>query len=71
MYWKRSTPIRNVNRRDKLVLRTTCIKYIKFKIIKTRAGYEWVEYFYYSENLDWAACGLRALSWIYLVYSLT
>ena len=28
----------NGNRRDKVVLRTTCIKNVKFKLIKTRSG---------------------------------
>ena len=45
----------NGNRRDKVALRTTCIKNVKFKIIKTRTGCQYVGYFYYSENLNWAA----------------
>jgi len=45
----------NGNRRDKVPLRTTCIKNVKFKIIKTTTGCQYVGYFYYSENLNWAA----------------
>jgi len=47
-----------------VALRTTYIKNVKFKIIKTRIGCQCVGYLYYSENknwaaenLDWAACG--------------
>jgi len=43
------------NRRDKVVLRTTCTKNVKLKIIKTRTGCQYVGYFYYSKNLNWAA----------------
>ena len=39
-----------------MALRTTCIKNVKLKIIKIRTGYQNV-CFYYSENLNWAACG--------------
>ena len=42
-----------------MVLRTTCIKNIKFKVIKTRIGYQYIGYFYYSVSLNWAACGPR------------
>jgi len=56
---KRSNPNCNGNRRDKVVLSTTCIKNVKFEIIKVRASCEYVEYFYYSENLNWAAQNLR------------
>jgi len=45
----------NGNRRDKVALRTTCIKNVKFKIIEIRTGCEYVGYFYYSVNLNWAA----------------
>jgi len=38
-----------------MALRTTCIKNVKFKIIKIRTGCEYVRYFYHSENLNWAA----------------
>jgi len=34
-----------------VALRTTCIKNIKFKIIKIRIGCQYVGYFYYSQNL--------------------
>jgi len=40
-----------------VALRTTRIKNVKFKIIKIRAGCQYVGYFYYSENLNWAAVG--------------
>jgi len=33
-----SNPSCNGNRRDKVALRTTCIKNVKFKIIKIRTG---------------------------------
>jgi len=55
MYWKCSNPNCNDNRRDKVALRTTCIKNVKFKIIKTRTRCQYVGYFYYSENPNWAA----------------
>jgi len=51
----------NGNRRDKVALRTTCIKIVKFKIIKTRTGCQHLGYFYYSENLNWAA---KSLDWV-------
>jgi len=57
MYWKRSHPNCNGNRRDKVALRTICIKNDKFQIIKIRTGCQYVGYFYYSKNLNWAACG--------------
>jgi len=44
----------NGDKRDKVVLRTTCIKNVKFKIIKTRRACQYVGYFYYSQNLNWA-----------------
>ena len=45
----------NGHRHDKVALRATCIKNVKLKIIKTRTGCQYVGYFYYSENLNWAA----------------
>jgi len=47
---------RNGNRRDKVALRTTSIKNVKLKIIKTRTGCQYIGYFY-SVNLNWVACG--------------
>jgi len=47
------------SRCDKVALRTTCIKNVKFNIIKIWTGYQYVGYFYYSENLNWAAQNLR------------
>jgi len=49
----------NGNRRDKVALRTTGIKNVKFKIIKIRTGCEYAGYFYCTENLNWAAQNLR------------
>ena len=40
-------------------LRTTCMKNVKFKIMKIRTGCEYVGYFYYSENLNWATQNFR------------
>ena len=57
--WKLSYPNCNGNRRAKVALRTTCIKNVKFKIIKIRTDWQYVGYFYYSENLHWAAQNLR------------
>jgi len=37
----------------------TCIKNIKFKIIKIRTGCQYVGYLHNSENLNWAAPNLR------------
>jgi len=48
MYWNRSNPKCSSNRRDKVALRTTCIKTVKFKIIKIRTRCQYVEYFYYT-----------------------
>jgi len=42
-----------------MALRTTCIKNVKFKVIKIRTGCQYVGYFHYSENLNWAAQRLR------------
>jgi len=55
MYSKRWNPNCNGNRRDKVALKTTCIKNIKFKIIKIRTGSQYIGYFCCSENLNWAA----------------
>jgi len=49
----------NGDRVDKVALRTTCIKNVKFKIIKVRTGCQYVGYFFCSENLNWASCGPR------------
>jgi len=51
MYLKRSNSNCNGIRCDKVALGTTCIKNVKFKIIKIRSGCEYVEYLYYNENL--------------------
>ena len=59
MYWKHSNHDGNGNRCAKVALRTTCIKNVKFKIIiKIRIGCQYVGYFYYSQNLNWAAQNL-------------
>ena len=42
----------NINRRDKVALKTTYIKNFKFTIIKTRTGCQNIAYFYYSHNLN-------------------
>jgi len=36
-------------------MRITCIKNVKSKVIEMRTGCQYVGYFYYSENLNWAA----------------
>jgi len=59
MYSKRSNPHRNGDRRDKVALRTTCIKRAKSKSIKIRTGCQYVGYFCYSDNLNWTAQNLR------------
>ena len=59
MYWKRRIPNCNGSRHDKVALKTTCIKNVKFKIIKIRTGCQYVGYFYNSENLNRAAQNLR------------
>jgi len=55
---------------DKVALKTTCIKNIKFKIIiKIRTGCQYVGYLLYNkENLNWTAQNLqlgrmRAAGW--------
>jgi len=55
MYRKRWNPNSNGNRRDKVAMKITCIKNVKFKIIKIRTACQYIGYFYYSENLTWAA----------------
>jgi len=57
MYRKRSNPHCNGNRRDNVALKTNCIKIFKFRIIKIRTGFQYIGCIYYSENLNWAACG--------------
>jgi len=47
------------NRHDELALNTTCVKNIKFMIIKIRTGCQYIGHFYYSEKLNWAAQNLR------------
>jgi len=49
----------NVNRRDKVTLRITYVKNVKFKIVKIKTGCQYIGYFYYTENLNWAAQHLR------------
>ena len=44
---------------DKVALRATWIKNVRFKIIRIRTGCHYVGYFYYSENLNWAAPNLQ------------
>jgi len=58
MYWKRSNPNCNGNSRDKLALRATCNKNVKFKVIKIRTGCQCVSYLYYCGNLNWLAQNL-------------
>jgi len=35
-----------------MALKTTCIKNVKFKIIKVRTGRQHMGYFYYSESIN-------------------
>jgi len=49
----------NGNRRNKVSLRTICIKNVKFKIVKIRTGCQNIGCFYYSESLHWAAQNSR------------
>ena len=58
MYWKYFNPNWNVKRYDKVELQTTCIKNVRFKIIKIRRGCQYVGYLYYSKNLSLAAQNL-------------
>jgi len=45
----------NDNTRDKPALRTTSIKNVKFKFIKSRTGCQYIGYSYSVVNLNWAA----------------
>jgi len=47
--WPPSPPLRL------LLLRTTCIKNVKIKIIKIRRDCQYAGFFFYNENLNWAA----------------
>jgi len=49
----------NGNRRDKVALRTTCIKNVKFKIIKTRTVLSVCRIFLLQRKLNWAAQNLQ------------
>jgi len=42
-----------------VALKATYIKNVKFKIIKTKTDCQYVGYFCYSENLNWAAQNTR------------
>jgi len=59
MYCKRQILTAIGIRRDKVVLKMTCIKDVKFKIVKIRTGCQYIGYSYYSKNLNWAAQNLR------------
>jgi len=53
-----------------VALSTSCIKNIKLKIIEIKTGCQYSWYFYYSENLNWAAQNPRlgrmlAAGWTY------
>jgi len=48
----------NGNRHNEVALRTTCIKSFKLKTIKLRTGCQYIGYFHYSENLNWATQNL-------------
>jgi len=54
VYWKCLNPNCNGNRRDKVALRTTCIKNVKFKIIN-RLSLSVCRILLHSKNLNWAA----------------
>jgi len=45
-------------RRYKVAMRTTCIKNVKFTIMKIRPGWQYVANLCYSKNLNWAAQNL-------------
>jgi len=54
-----------------VALRTTFIKNVKLKIVKTRTGYQYTGYCYYRENLIWAAQNLNwAAGWTWLLQRL-
>jgi len=55
--WNGNFPARNTDVKY-VVLRTTWIKNVKFKIVNIRTGCQFVDYFYYSENLNRAAQNL-------------
>ena len=59
MYSKRPNPNCKSNRRDKVALKTTCNRNVKFKIIKIRTGCQYVGYFHNRTNVNWAAQNLR------------
>ena len=67
MYIQKSPSTRY--RRDEVALRTTCIKNVKFKIIKIRTACQYADYLHYSENLnaerelDMDIAGLNATFW--------
>jgi len=48
-------PNSNGSTRDKVALKIICIKNAIYKMIITRTGCQYIGYFYYSENLNWAA----------------
>ena len=50
----RSNPNCNGNRRDKVALKTTRVKNVKFNIVKRSTGCQYAGYFYESKNLYWA-----------------
>ena len=58
-HWLASKPNCSSNRCDKVALKTTCIKNVKFKIIKIRTGCQDVGYLYYSKNLNWSTKNRR------------
>jgi len=58
MYWRRSNPNCNGNIRDKVTLKTTCIKNVELKIVKIKTGCQYKGYFNYCENLNRAAQNL-------------
>jgi len=47
----RSNPNCNGNRRDKVALKTTRVKNVKFNIVKRSTGCQYAGYFYESKNL--------------------
>jgi len=49
-----------------VALKTTCIKNVKFKILKIWTGCQHVGYSYYRENLNWAT---QNLDWAKLFLS--
>jgi len=59
MYCKRLNPNCSGNIRDKVTLKTTCIKNVELKIVKIRTGCQYKGYFNYCKSLIWAAQNLR------------